>query len=194
MDKISYALGMSIANNFKATGIKDLNIAEFEKGMDDVLSQKEMAMTYEEAQEMLNKYFQKLQENQADLAKKAGEEFLNINKNREGVHVLPSGLQYEILQEGTGKRPTATDKVECHYEGTLIDGTVFDSSYKRGEATEFGVNQVIAGWTEALQLMSEGSKWRLFIPSDLAYGARGAGQVIGPHSTLIFDVELLKVK
>lgn len=194
MKKISYALGLSIANNFRASGIKEVNVEDFVKGMTDVLNENKPEISYDDAQKLLNEYFGKLQEEQSGLAKQAGEEFLNINKNKAGVYVLPSGLQYQVLTEGTGKKPTANDTVKCHYHGTLIDGTVFDSSYDRGQAAEFGVNQVIAGWVEALQLMSEGSKWRLFIPSELAYGERGAGQHIQPHSTLIFDVELLEIK
>lgn len=194
MEKISYALGLSIANNFRASGIKTINVDDFVKGIEDVLKERKPEISYEEAQDILNKYLTSLQEEQSELAKKAGVEFLNINKNKPGVHVLPSGLQYMVLTEGNGKKPTSKDTVVCHYHGTLIDGTVFDSSYDRGEPAEFGVTQVIAGWVEALQLMTEGSKWRLFVPSDLAYGSRGAGQHIQPHSTLIFDVELLKVK
>lgn len=194
MKKISYALGLSIANNFRASGIKEINVEDFVKGLTDVLEEKKPVVSYEEAQALLNDYFGKLQTEQAGLVKEAGKEFLNINKNKPGVTVLSSGLQYQILKEGTGKKPKATDTVECHYHGTLIDGTVFDSSYDRGQTAEFGVNQVIAGWVEALQLMSEGSKWRLFIPSELAYGDRAAGQHIQPHSTLIFDVELLAIK
>ena len=194
MKKISYALGLSIGNNFRATGIDDLDVAEFVKGVEDVFNETKPSMSYEEAQQLINNYFSELQSKQMDLNKKAGEEFLAINKNKAGVTTLPSGLQYEVLKEGNGKKPGATDQVECHYHGTLIDGTVFDSSVERGEPAVFGVNQVIAGWVEALQLMSEGSKWKLYIPSELAYGSRGAGQTIQPNSALIFEVELLSIQ
>lgn len=193
MKKISYALGLSMGNNFRATGIDNLDLEEFTKGLEDVFKEKEPSMSYEEAQQLINNYFSELQDKRMELNEKAGEEFLEINKNKAGVKTLPSGLQYEVLKEGNGKKPTATDQVKCHYHGTLIDGTVFDSSVDRGQPATFGVNQVIAGWVEALQLMTEGSKWRLYIPSELAYGERGAGQVIGPNSTLIFDVELIEV-
>lgn len=193
MKKISYALGLSIANNFRATGIEDLNIEEFTKGLQDVFEEKQPSLSYEEAQEVINEYFSNLQAERLELNLKAGQEFLAINKEKAGVHTLASGLQYEVLKEGNGKKPKATDQVKCHYHGTLIDGTVFDSSVERGEPATFGVNQVIQGWVEALQLMTEGSKWRLFIPSNLAYGSQGAGQVIQPNSTLIFDVELLEI-
>lgn len=193
MKKISYALGLSIANNFRATGIEDLDINEFTKGLEDVMTEQKPSMSYEEAQQLLNQYFTSLQEDRMELNLKAGEEFLAINKEKAGVVTLESGLQYEVLKAGNGKKPSATDQVKCHYHGTLIDGTVFDSSVERGEPATFGVNQVIQGWVEALQLMPEGSKWRLYIPSKLAYGPQGAGQVIQPNSTLIFDVELLEI-
>ena len=146
-----------------------------------------------EAREIVNKYFEELESKMGAVAIEQGQAFLEENKKGPGVVVLPSGLQYEIIKEGTGKKPKATDQVRCHYEGTLIDGTLFDSSIQRGEPAVFGVNQVIPGWVEALQLMPEGSKWKLYIPSELAYGARGAGEMIPPHSTLIFEVELLEV-
>jgi FKBP-type peptidyl-prolyl cis-trans isomerase FklB len=193
MDKISYALGLSIGNNFLTSGIKNLKIEDFLKGVDDVLSEKIPEVSYDEAKQIINDYFVELQAEQVKLNKEAGEEFLHINKEKTGVVTLPSGLQYEILKKGTGIKPKATDKVRCHYHGTLINGTVFDSSVQRGEPAVFGVSQVISGWVEALQLMETGSKWRLFIPSELAYGERGAGDVIGPNSTLIFDVELLDI-
>ena len=193
MDKISYALGLSIGNNFLTSGIKNLKIDDFIKGLDDVLSEKTAAISYDEAKKIINDYFVKLQTEQVKLNKEAGEEFLRINKNKSGVVTLPSGLQYEVLKKGAGAKPKATDKVKCHYHGTLINGTVFDSSVKRGEPATFGVSQVIQGWVEALQLMETGSKWRLFIPSELAYGNRGAGEVIGPDCALIFEVELLDI-
>ena len=193
MDKISYALGLSIGNNFKSSGINKLNLSEFSKAIEDVLNDTTPAMNYEEAKQVINDYFGKLQSEKADLNKNAGEEFLRINQNKAGVITLPSGLQYEVLKEGTGIRPKATDQVKCHYEGRLIDGRVFDSSIKRGEPATFGLNQVIKGWTEALQLMPVGSKWRLFLPSELAYGSQQAGELIEPNSTLVFEVELLDV-
>lgn len=193
MDKISYALGLSIANNFLTSGIKEVNVESFTKGLQDVLTNGELTMSYDDAKNLINEYFSKLQDERLELNLKAGEEFLGINKGKAGVTTLPSGLQYEVLAKGEGKTPSATDQVKCHYHGTLIDGTVFDSSVQRGEPATFGVNQVIPGWVEALQLMPIGSKWRLFIPSNLAYGAAGAGQAIEPNSTLIFDVELLDI-
>jgi len=193
MDKVSYALGLSIGNNFQSSGIKDIQVEDFIKGLNDVLGDKEPDISYEEAKQVLNDYFVKLQTEKLELNKKAGEEFLHINKNKAGVVELPSGLQYEVLKKGAGVKPKASDKVKCHYHGTLINGTVFDSSVQRGEPAVFGVSQVIPGWVEALQLMETGAKWRLFIPSDLAYGERGANESIEPNSTLIFDVELLDI-
>lgn len=193
MDKVSYALGLSIGNNFMSSGIKNLNFESFLKGMQDVVNGAPAEISYEEAQQLLNDYFGKLQDERLDLNLKAGEEFLAINKNKPGVVTLPSGLQYEILKKGEGAVPTATDQVKCHYHGTLIDGTVFDSSVERGQPATFGVNQVIPGWVEALQLMPVGSKWKLFIPSNLAYGKSGAGQTIEPNSALVFEVEVLDI-
>ncbi len=193
MDKISYALGLSIGNNFLSSSIKKVDFEAFLKGMQDVINEAPLAMSYDEAKEVMNDYFTKLQGERLEVNLKAGEEFLAINKNRPGVVTLPSGLQYEILNEGNGPKPKATDQVKCHYHGTLIDGTVFDSSVERGQPATFGVNQVIPGWVEALQLMPVGSKWKLFIPSNLAYGKAGAGQSIEPNSTLIFEVEILDI-
>ena len=193
MDKISYALGLSIGNNFLSSGIKNLKVEDFIKGLNDVLSDKTPELSYDEAKQVINDYFAGLQAEQVKLNKEAGEEFLRVNKEKAGVVTLPSGLQYEILTKGTGAKPKATDNVKCHYHGTLINGTIFDSSIQRGEPATFGVSQVIPGWVEALQLMEAGSKWRLFIPSELAYGERGAGEAIGPNSTLIFEVELLDI-
>lgn len=193
MDKISYALGLSIANNFLASGIKEVNLEAFSKGLADILGNKTPDMSYDEAKNVINEYFTKLQEERVEINKKAGDEFLKINKEKAGVVVLASGLQYEILKKGEGKTPAASDTVKVHYTGTLIDGTVFDSSVQRGEPAQFGVTQVIPGWVEALQLMPVGSKWKLAIPSELAYGAQGAGQSIEPNSTLIFEVELLDI-
>ena len=191
MDKVSYALGLSIGNNFQNSGINDLQIEDFVKGLKDILGGQTPEISYDEAKQVINDYFMKLQKEKFEINKKAGEEFLNINKGKAGVVTLPSGLQYQVLQKGEGPKPTASDKVKCHYHGTLINGTVFDSSVQRGEPAVFGVSQVIPGWVEALQLMPVGSKWRLFIPSDLAYGEHGAGDAIEPNSALVFDVDVL---
>lgn len=200
MDKLSYALGMSMGHNFKGTGIKTLNSADFAAGVASVYDGVKPEMTFDEAKRIVNEYFAKLEaEMQAEAAKqgevnrKNGEAFLTENAKREGIKVTESGLQYEVLESGKGDSPKASDNVEVHYTGKLIDGTVFDSSVERGVPAAFGVTQVIPGWVEALQLMHEGDKWRLYIPSDLAYGPNGAGGVIGPNMTLIFDVELLRV-
>lgn len=194
MDKISYALGLSIGHNFTATGIKGLNTEEFVKGLDVALKGATPQISIEEAQKLLKEYFEKLQEDKFTLNKEAGEEFLRINKEKAGVVTLPSGAQYQILTKGEGEKPKATDKVKCHYHGTLINGTVFDSSYQRGEPATFPLNGVIKGWTEVVQLMPVGSKWRVFLPYQLAYGEQGAGQSIEPYSTLIFDIELLSIE
>ncbi|MDL2266317.1 FKBP-type peptidyl-prolyl cis-trans isomerase [Parabacteroides sp. OttesenSCG-928-G07] len=193
MDKVSYALGLSIGNNFQNSGIKEINVDDFVHGLNDVLNEKTPVISYDEAKSVINDYFMKLTKDKLENNKKAGEEFLSINKHKAGIVTLPSGLQYEVLKKGDGKKPAATDQVKCHYHGTLINGTVFDSSVQRGEPAVFGVSQVIQGWVEALQLMETGSKWRLFIPSELAYGEHGAGEAIEPNSTLIFEVELLEV-
>lgn len=193
MDKVSYALGLSIGNNFRNTGIKDLQLEDFMQGLATVMSGTKPAISYEEAKQVIDAYFMKLREEKMQLNKAAGEEFLYINQHKAGVVTLPSGLQYEVLRKGTGPKPKASDKVKCHYHGTLINGTVFDSSVQRGKPAVFGVSQVIPGWVEALQLMPVGSRWRLFIPSKLAYGEQGAGEMIEPNSTLIFDVELLDI-
>ncbi len=193
MDKVSYALGLSIGNNFQNSGINDLQIEDFVKGLKDILGGQTPEISYDEAKQVINDYFMKLQKEKFEINKKAGEEFLTINKGKAGVVTLPSGLQYQVLQKGEGPTPTASNNVKCHYHGTLINGTVFDSSVQRGEPAVFGVSQVIPGWVEALQLMPVGSKWRLFIPSNLAYGEHGAGEAIEPNSALVFDVELLDI-
>lgn len=200
MDKLSYALGMSMGHNFKGSGINELNVQDFANGVAAVYDGVQPEMTYEEAKQTVQEFFTKMQEEMEAEAAKAGEAnkqigeaFLAENAKREGVKVTESGLQYEVLNEGNGAMPVASDKVEVHYTGKLIDGTVFDSSVERGVPAMFGVTQVISGWVEALQLMKEGDKWRLYIPSDLAYGPQGAGGIIGPNCTLIFDVELLRV-
>lgn len=200
LDKISYALGLSMGNNFRASGIKDINVEDFADGVAAVFYGSQPKMTYDEAKEVIRQYFSEMEARQkeeasklAEINEKAGKEFLEENGKRAEVKTTPSGLQYEVLMEGDGAQPAASDQVEVHYTGKLIDGTVFDSSEERGVPATFGVTQVIPGWVEALQLMKAGSRWRLFIPSQLAYGPNGAGGVIGPNATLIFDVELLKV-
>lgn len=193
MEKVSYALGLSLGNNLLGSGVTALDAAKLTKGIQDVLEQKQPEISYQEAQAIINEFFQSLQEKMSEQARGQGEAFLTENGKRPEVVTLESGLQYEILTKGTGRIPTATDSVKVHYEGTLIDGNVFDSSVSRGEPATFGVTQVISGWVEALQLMPVGSKWKLFIPSELAYGAQGAGQSIAPHSALIFEVELLDI-
>lgn len=200
LDRLSYALGISVGYNFLASGIRNLNIQDFADALGAVLYGQATKLTAEESKAEVQKFFAQLQEQQqaeaakmADINKAAGEQFLAENGKRAEVKTTPSGLQYEVVVEGKGRKPQAGDQVTVHYTGTLIDGTVFDSSVERGEPATFGVNQVIPGWVEALQLMNEGSKWKLFIPSNLAYGPNGAGGVIGPNQTLIFEVELIKV-
>lgn len=194
MEKVSYALGMNLALNLKSSGIESLDYAELAKGLETVFEGKEAELTSAEANEILQKFFGELQEKQHSANIQAGKDFLADNAKKDGVVTTESGLQYEIITEGNGEKPSATDQVECHYHGTLIDGTVFDSSVERGTPATFPVNGVIQGWVEALQMMPVGSKWRLFVPSNLAYGERGAGQQIGPHTTLIFEVELIGIK
>ena len=193
MDKVSYALGLSLGNNLLGSGIKELNVEKLAKGIQDVLQQNKPEISYEEAQTVINEYFQGLQSKAGSAASEEGKAFLGENGKRGEVVTLPSGLQYEIITKGNGAVPKASDQVKVHYHGTLINGQVFDSSVRRGEPAVFGVTQVIQGWVEALQLMPVGSKWKLFIPSNLAYGERGAGQSIGPNTTLIFEVELLDI-
>lgn len=193
MDKVSYALGLSLGNNLLGSGVNALNYAKLAQGIQDVMEQKTPEISYQEAQTVINEFFQALQEKVGEAAKAEGKAFLTENAKRDDVVTLPSGLQYEVITKGTGATPNASDSVSVHYHGSLIDGTVFDSSVNRGEPATFGVTQVISGWVEALQLMPVGSKWKLFIPSELAYGAQGAGQSIAPHSTLIFEVELLGI-
>lgn len=194
MDKISYALGLSLGNNLQQSGIEELNYQQLAKAIQDVFEKKTPEITYQEAQVILNDFFQSLQNKQNSKNIEEGKAFLAENAKKTGVVTLPSGLQYEVITKGEGDTPKASDTVEVHYHGTLIDGNVFDSSVLRGEPAVFGVTQVIPGWVEALQLMPVGSKWKLIIPSDLAYGEHGAGQAIGPHTTLIFEVELLGIK
>ena len=193
MDKISYALGLGIGHQLKNMGIENFSVEDFAQSIKDVMEDKATAMTSQEAQTLLNTYFQEKQKAESQKAISEGKAFLEENAKKEGVVTTKSGLQYEILIEGTGKQPKATDTVRCHYEGSLINGSVFDSSYKRGEPAEFGLSQVIPGWTEGVQLMKEGAKYRFYIPYLLGYGENGAGSSIPPYSTLIFDVELIKV-
>ena len=194
MDKVSYALGLSLGNNLISSGITSLNISKLSQGIKDVLEQNQPEISYQEAQDVINEYFQNLQSKMSAKTIEEGKAFLESNGKRPEVVTLKSGLQYEVIREGNGPVPTATNTVKVHYHGTLIDGTVFDSSVRRGEPAAFGVTQVISGWVEALQLMPVGSKWKLYIPTDLAYGAQGAGQHIGPHTTLVFEVELLGIE
>ena len=201
LDTLSYCLGVSFTNNLKNQGVDTLKADIFAKAMEDVYAGKDTLLSMEEVGKWLNSYFQKLQEaTQKQDAEKyqsnieEGKVFLTENAKKEGVITLESGLQYKVLKEGTGAIPINSDKVKTHYHGTLIDGTVFDSSVERGEAISFPVNGVIKGWTEALQLMKVGAKWQLFIPHNLAYGERGAGNMIKPYSALIFEVELLAIE
>ena len=193
MDKLSYALGMVIAENLKGLGANNVDTTDFAKAVADVLAGKSTELTPIEAQTTVQEFMQKQEAERSKFMRKAGEDFLAENAKKDGVVVLPSGLQYTVLTEGTGAQPKATDQVKCHYEGRLIDETVFDSSYQRGEPAVFPLNGVIAGWTEGVQLMKEGAKYRFFIPYTLAYGERGAGNSIPPYAALVFDVELIKV-
>ncbi len=201
MDKVSYALGLGIGQQLLQMGASDLNIDDFADAIRDVIAGNKLKVSNKDAQGIVENYFKeketKLNAERAakgKVAKEAGEQYLKTNANNEGVVTLPSGLQYKVLNEGNGRKPKATDNVVCHYEGFLIDGTVFDSNYQRGEPATFPLNQVITGWTEGLQLMQEGAKYRFFIPYRLGYGENGAGTLIPPYSTLIFDVELIEVK
>lgn len=200
MDKVSYALGLGIGRQLTDMGAKDLNIDDFAQAIKDVLAGGDVKLSETEAQTIVRTFFEEQEKKQRAAAaerfkdnKAKGEAYLKANADKEGVVTLPSGLQYQVLREGNGKQPKATDRVRCHYEGMLIDGTLFDSSIQRGEPAVFGLNQVIAGWTEGVQLMSEGAKYRFFIPYNLGYGERGAGQQIPPYSALVFDVELIEV-
>ena len=201
MDKLSYALGLGIGQQLVQMGAAaDMNIEDFAQSIKDVISGNELKVSHREAQQIVQDYFAKQEAKmnaeraeKGKAAREEGEKYLAENAKKEGVKTLPSGLQYQVLREGNGKKPTAKDSVKCHYEGFLIDGTVFDSSVQRGEPAVFGLQQVIAGWTEGLQLMQEGAKYRFFIPYRLAYGEGGAGQMIPPYAALIFDVELIEV-
>lgn len=193
MEKLSYALGMVIGHNLKNMSVNEINAADFAAAVSDVLAGNTTKIDDAEAQQIVNTFLQKQQEEMGKAVREDGERFLAENAKKKGVTVLPSGLQYTVIKEGNGAKPLATDRVKCHYEGTLPNGTIFDSSYKRGEPAVFPLNGVIAGWTEGVQLMNEGAKYRFFIPYHLAYGERGAGQAIPPYAALVFDVELIEV-
>lgn len=193
MDKLSYAWGLAMGQQLKGMGVKEIDSESFKDGVKVAFDGGEPAMPVEEAQKMINDYLTELQEKAVKAAREAGEKFLAENKSKEGVKVTPSGLQYLVEKEGTGAQPSAEDEVTVHYTGRLLDGTVFDSSVNRGEPATFPLNRVIPGWTEGVQLMKEGAKYVFFIPSDLAYGPQGVPNAIPPHSTLIFEVELIKV-
>lgn len=200
MDKVSYALGLGIGQQLVDMGAEGLNIDDFSQAIKDTIAGTEPKINQEEAQKLVQDFFQTQEvkqrsaaEEKGKVAKTQGEAYLAENAKKEGVVTLPSGLQYLVLTEGNGKKPKATDQVKCHYEGMLVDGTLFDSSIQRGEPAVFGLNQVIKGWTEGLQLMQEGAKYRFFIPYDLGYGERGAGASIPPYAALVFDVELIEV-
>lgn len=200
MNKVSYALGIGIGRQLAQMGAAELNIDDFAQAIKDVIAGEKLKVSDTEAQTIVQNFFAEQEKKQRAAAaeqykeaKAAGEKYLAENAQKEGVITTPSGLQYKILKEGNGKQPKATDKVRCHYEGMLIDGTLFDSSIQRGEPAVFGLNQVIAGWTEGLQLMKEGGKYRFFIPYQLGYGERGAGGSIPPFAALVFDVELIEV-
>lgn len=193
MEKISYALGISLGNNLKSSGFSQIDTQRLADGIKHVIENETLEMSLNEAQAVVNAYFQQLQEQAFANNIREGKEFLSENAKRPEVKTTATGLQYEILNQGTGTTPKASDTVKVHYHGTLISGEVFDSSVQRGEPATFGVTQVIQGWVEALQLMPVGSKWKLYIPAELAYGEQGAGQLIGPHTSLIFEVELLDI-
>lgn len=192
-EQVSYSLGVNIASNIKQQGFDDISIEVFTAAIQDVFGDKALKIDLATGGQILNEYFQKIQERKFSKNVEEGKAFLKENSTKEGVVTLPSGLQYKILKEGNGPKPKESDQVTTHYHGTLINGTVFDSSVQRGQPATFPVNGVIQGWVEALQLMPTGSKWQLYIPSDLAYGTRGASDDIGPNTTLIFDVELISI-
>jgi len=193
LDRFSYALGMSVASNLIKSGVTKLNSDLFLLALNDTFGGEMPKMMPAEANEILEEFMQQTNEDESKSNLEAGLQFLEEKKAEPGVEELPSGLQYKVLEQGEGESPTAESRVKCHYHGTLVDGTVFDSSVERGQPALFPVNAVIQGWTEALQMMPVGSKWRLFVPPELAYGEQGAGDVIGPNVTLVFDVELLEI-
>lgn len=193
LNQLSYALGMSIAGNLIQSGVKTIHAESFAAAIQDAFTGVKPQLQPQEANQIIEHFLNEVNKEQGAGNSEEGKKFLEENSKKKGVTVLPSGLQYEIISEGEGEIPTLSDQVKCHYHGTLIDGTIFDSSVQRGKPAVFPVNGVIKGWVEALQLMSAGSKWRLYVPSNLAYGTQGAGGVIGPNATLIFDVELLEI-
>ena len=200
MDKVSYALGLGIGHQLMDMGAQELNIDDFAQAIKDILAGKKPLIAAGEAQTLVQNFFQEQEKKQraaaaerGKAAREVGEKYLEENAKKEGVVTLPSGLQYKVLREGNGRKPKATDQVKCHYEGMLVDGTLFDSSLQRGEPATFPLNGVIAGWTEGLQLMQEGAKYRFFIPYHLGYGERGAGAQIPPFAAVVFDVELIEV-
>ena len=193
MDKLSYAWGLAMGQQLRAMGVKDVNSEDFKDGVKVAFDGGKPAMEPSEAQKLINEYLEDLQKKAETAARAAGEKFLAENKKNEKVQETASGLQYVVEKEGTGAQPGAEDEVTVHYTGKLLDGTVFDSSVNRGEPATFPLNRVIKGWTEGVQLMKEGAKYTFFIPSDLAYGPQGVPNAIPPHSTLIFEVELIKV-
>ncbi len=193
LDSLSYSAGVMIAQSLKQQGLDSIDVESFQKAVNDVLKNQPLAINVAMANQQMQKHRQAFQSKKYEKVIADGKKFMEENGKRKGVVTLPSGLQYEVVNAGSGPKPAAKDKVSVHYHGTLIDGTVFDSSVDRGQPATFGVTQVIPGWIEGLQLMPEGSKWKLYIPYNLAYGERGAGPKIGPYSTLIFEVELLKI-
>jgi len=194
LDSVSYSMGASVANNLKNQKIDSLNVVAFKQGMEDVFSDNDLQITEDDGRKIINNYFTGKQKEQADANLKKGQEFLAKNRTKDGVIETKSGLQYEVIKEGTGPKPTLQDKVTVNYHGTLLDGTVFDSSVDRGKPVTFPVGGVIPGWQEALQLMNVGSKYKLYVPPSLAYGEKGAGGMIGPNETLVFEVELLSIE
>lgn len=193
LERFSYALGMSVASNLIKSGVKTINPEAFVKAINDTYVGEMPELMPDEANKILESFMEKANQEDAKGNLETGLEFLEKNRSKEGVNELPSGLQYQVINEGDGDLPSLTDEVKCHYHGSLIDGTVFDSSMERGQPAVFPVNGVIRGWVEALQLMPVGSKWRLYVPPELGYGQQGAGGAIGPNSTLVFDVELLEI-
>lgn len=193
-ENLDYALGLVIGSNLRGLGVEKIDSAAFLSGVEDLLLGRTPAVDVATAQRRVAAFLQEQEARRSEGLRAEGEAFLKQNAGKQGITTTKSGLQYEVLSEGTGASPRATDTVRCHYEGRLVDGSVFDSSYRRGEPAEFPLNGVIAGWTEGLQLMKEGAKYRFYIPQELGYGSRGAGSSIPPYSALIFDVELIKVK
>lgn len=193
MDKLSYAWGLAMGRQLQGMGAKDINFNDYTEGLKTAFNGTEPAVPVEECQKLITEYLEELAKKAEAAAKAEGLKFLEENKKKENVKETASGLQYIVIKEGEGKQPTAESEVTVHYTGKLLNGTVFDSSVNRGQPATFPLNRVIPGWTEGVQLMKEGSKYEFFIPSDLAYGAQGVPNAIPPHSTLIFEVELIKV-